>query len=156
MGQLAAGVPINANFADQLFEQSFSKFSRITRLFQALSLLAVLISATGLFGMAVHVANRRVHEIGVRKSLGAATPQVVLLLLRDFSKPVLIANLIAWPIAWIAARSYLGLFMQQADLTPWPFAASMLITLAIAWLAVGGQTFKAGQRDARLRFLRDA
>jgi putative ABC transport system permease protein len=84
-----------------------------------------------------------VREIGIRKTLGASAGGVVLMLLRDFSMPVLIANVLAWPFAFLVARTYLDVFIQRVDLSPWPFGLSLVITLAIACLAVGGQAFRA-------------
>ena len=78
-----------------------------------------------------------------------------LLLLADFSKPIVIANLVAWPLAYLAAQVYLASFANRIDLSPWYFLLSLVITLSIAWLAVGGQTLKAaGVRPAQV--LRDA
>jgi len=68
---------------------------------------------------------------------------VVMMLLRDFSKPVLIANVIAWPFAFLAGRMYFELFTQRATMTPWPFVTSLAITVAVAWLAVGAQAMRA-------------
>lgn len=126
-----------------LFDEGFKRFAQTSGLFQGLSLLAFLISATGLFGMAVHVIQRRRHEIGVRKTLGSTALRVVALLIRDFSRPVVIANILAWPIGYLAAQAYLSSFMRRVDLTFAPFILSFAITLAIAWIVVGAQTIRA-------------
>jgi putative ABC transport system permease protein len=155
LGELAPLEAIDLEFEDQIFEQNFRAFDQVGRLFVAVSLLAFLISTIGLFGMATHVTQRRRHEIGVRKTLGSSVREVVQLLLTDFSKPVIVANLIAWPAGYLAAQFYVSTFAHPLSLSVWPFALSMLITLAIAWLAVGGQTFKAASvRPAQV--LRDA
>ena len=109
--------------------------------------VAFFISIIGLFGMAVQVAGRRIHEIGVRKSVGARKSQIVLMLLRDFSKPVLIANVIAWPLGYLAAQTYLRVFIQRIPITPMPFAASLAIVLLIAWAAVGSQAWRAARAN---------
>jgi putative ABC transport system permease protein len=139
----APGRPFAHAFSDDLFRENFAPFARIGRLFAVVSVLAFLISATGLFGMAVHVIQRRRHEIGVRKTLGSTTLGVIVLLVRDFSKPVIIANLLAWPVAYVAAQAYLAPFMRRIDLTPAPFLLSFLITLGLAWLVVSLQTLRA-------------
>lgn len=141
--QLAPGAEFGYRFTDQLFEDNFKAFDRIGAMFIALSLLAFLISAIGLFGMAVHTTQRRTHEIGVRKTLGSTAREVVTLLLADFSRPVIVANLLSWPIAWYAAQAYLAPFAHRIDLGFTPFAGSLIATLVIAWLAVGGQTIRA-------------
>jgi putative ABC transport system permease protein len=69
------------------------------------------------------------------------------MLLRDFSKPVLVANLIAWPLAYVAAKPYLRVFIQRIDLTLLPFAASLGIVLVIAWAAVGSQAWRAARAN---------
>ncbi|HEV7691653.1 MAG TPA: ABC transporter permease [Hyphomonadaceae bacterium] len=141
-GKLASR-PFNPRLASDLFEQGFKRFDQTGNLFRGLSLLAFLISATGLFGIAVHVIQRRRHEIGVRKTLGSTAWRVVVLLTRDFSRPVVIANLLAWPIGYLVAQAYLSSFMRRVDLTLTPFVLSFVITLGIAWIVVGAQTVRA-------------
>ena len=143
--QLAPNVAINRRFLDEVFERAYANYVRVNQLFGTLAVMAFAICVAGLFGMAVFVASRRRREIGVRKTLGATTSQMVALLLAGFSKPVLIANVIAWPAGYIAARLYLNQFSHSIDITPWPFALSVAITIAIAWLAVVGQTVRAAR-----------
>jgi len=81
----------------------------------------------------------------VRKSVGAHTSQIIAMLLRDFSKPVLVANLLAWPLGYFAAQQYLSVFMQRIALTPVPFILSLGVALLVAWLAVGGQALRAAR-----------
>ncbi|MEE8165784.1 MAG: ABC transporter permease, partial [Myxococcota bacterium] len=97
--RLAPTIPSNYRFVDEVFEENYRAFSRVSQILAGLSLFALFISTVGLFGMAIQVASRRTHEIGVRKTLGASTRQVIFMLLRDFAKPILVANLIAWPLA---------------------------------------------------------
>jgi putative ABC transport system permease protein len=132
---------------DEMFNESFEKFSRLSQVFVGLAGFAFFISIIGLFGMAVQVAARRTHEIGVRKSVGARKSQVVGMLLRDFSKPVIISNLIAWPLGYLAAQTYLGVFIQRITLTPLPFVASLAIVVAIAWATVGSQALRAARAN---------
>jgi putative ABC transport system permease protein len=143
--RLSPQTSISRNFMDQLFDENYESFARINQVFGGLAFVAVLIALTGLFGMAVHVASRRVREIGVRKSIGAHASQVVVMLLRDFSKPVVIANIIAWPLAYVAAQQYLSVFMYRIALTPVPFALSLVLALGVAWLAVGTQALRAAR-----------
>lgn len=136
---------VQMKFADAEFERNFRTFEGINLAFTGLSMVAFAIASMGLFGMALYIANRRRHEIGVRKTLGASVAQIMTLLLADFSKPVFIANLIAWPIAWIAARVYLNSFMQRIELTLWPWVFGLVITVFIAWFAVGSQAWRAAR-----------
>src|SRR5262249_34349492 len=112
-------------------------------IFMLLASAAFLIASIGQLGMAVHIASRRRHEIGVRKTLGSTTLGVVRLLLVEFSKPALLANLLAWPLGYFAATAYPSAFADRIALTPAPFALSLALTLAIAWAAVIGEVWKA-------------
>ncbi len=142
---LAPTVPIGRRFVDDVFNTSYEYYLRINRLFGLLALLAFVISIAGLFGMATLVAARRRQEVGVRKAHGASTLQIVRLLLTSFSKPVVVANLVAWPLAIVAGRMYLKQFMDPIQLTPLLFVGSLVLMLAIAWLAVGTQTIRAAR-----------
>jgi putative ABC transport system permease protein len=143
--QLAPNVAISRRFLDEIFERAYAQYVRINQLFGALAVMAFAICVAGLFGMATLVAGRRRHEIGVRKTLGGSSRQMIALLLGSFSRPVVVANLIAWPAGYFAARAYLNQFSESIPLTPWPFLLSVAITLAIAWLAVMGQTLRAAR-----------
>jgi putative ABC transport system permease protein len=145
--RLAPQAPFQRRFMDELFNENFEKFRQLSDAFLGLAAFAFFISIVGLFGMAVQVAGRRVHEIGVRKSMGARRSQIVRMLLRDFSKPVVIANLVAWPLGYFAAQTYLGIFMQRIALTPVPFVTSLAIVVAIAWAAVAGQALRAARAN---------
>jgi putative ABC transport system permease protein len=91
----------------------------------------------------VHVAARRRREMGIRKTLGATAARLARLMLTDFSKPVLLANLLAWPLGYLAALRFLQPFAERIPLTPAPFAMSLAITMIIAWVAVMGEVLKA-------------
>ena len=90
------------------------------------------IGCLGLFGLAAFNAERRTLEIGIRKVLGARTRDIVRLLVWQFSRPVLLANLIAWPIAWWAMRDWLNGFDLRIAIDPWLFAGAGLLALVIA------------------------
>jgi putative ABC transport system permease protein len=141
--ELAPNVPVDIRFYDELFEQAYRQYGRVSQLFVLLAAVSFVIASIGLLGIAVHVVSRRRHEIGVRKVLGSTSLGVVRLLLIDFSKPALIANLLAWPLGYFAAQTYLSAFAHRIELTPAPFLISMAITLAIAWAAVIGEVLKA-------------
>ena len=141
--KLKPGFPLSRKFLDEVFDESYKIFSRINLLFTTLAAMAVFIAIVGLLGMAIQIANRRSHEIGIRKTVGARARDVVRMLLTDFTRPVVIANVIAWPLAYVAASAYLSLFMYRIDLTPIPFVASLFATTCIALLAVGRQAYSA-------------
>jgi putative ABC transport system permease protein len=152
--RLAPNAPLRRQFMDEMFEQAYQNFSMISRVVAGLAGFAFAIAIMGLFGMAIHVTSRRRREIGIRKTLGASTQRVVIMLLRDFARPIVVANLVAWPLAYLAARVYLSLFTERAAISPWPFVLGLLITLGVAWAAVGGHALLAARlKPARvLRF----
>jgi putative ABC transport system permease protein len=143
--QLAPDRVFQYEFEDQLFAQGYQLFGIVGEIFTGLALFAFAISTIGLIGMAFHVVGRRRNEIGVRKTLGAGTSQIVLMLLKDFARPVLIANLAAWPLAYLATKAYLGVFIHRIALTPLPFVLSLFATLLIAWACVGFQSWRAAR-----------
>jgi putative ABC transport system permease protein len=126
-----------------LFDSAYSDYSRINSTLNGLSAFAFLIAVMGLCGLAIHVTNRRRREIGIRKTLGATVHGIVGMLLVDFAKPVLIANLIAWPFAWFIGVRYVERFTQQSEITIWPFLLSLVVTVAVAWGSVGFQALRA-------------
>ena len=141
--RLVPKVPMRRSFSDELFNVAYEDYATMSGVVTGLSAFAFIIAIMGLIGMAIHITSRRLHEIGIRKTLGATAGGVVLMLLRDFSKPVLIANLIAWPFALFLGRMYYSMFTHHADISAWPFVLSLAITLAVAWLAVGAQALRA-------------
>jgi putative ABC transport system permease protein len=142
---LAPRFPMEWRFMDELFGEAYATYATISMLATVLTAFAFLIALMGLAGMAVHVTTGRLREVGVRKTLGATPRQMLELLLLDFAKPVVIANLLAWPFAWLAARAYLSMFLSRAELTPLPFVASLAATVAIACIAVGSQALRAAR-----------
>lgn len=107
------------------------------------AVFTVFISCIGLFGLATLATQRRIKEIGIRKVLGASVPNLVRLLSMNFVQLVLLANLIAVPIAWWAVNKWLQNFAYRITLQWWVFALAIGITLLIAWLTVGFHALKA-------------
>jgi putative ABC transport system permease protein len=134
--RLAPNVALKRRFLDEQFEVNYQVFQWLTNAFGGLAAFAFVIGAMGLIGMAIHVASRRVHEIGVRKTLGARSGQIVSMLLTDFCKPVMIANLIAWPFAFLAVQAYLSVFAHRVSLSIVPFVVSLLVVVLVACMAV--------------------
>jgi putative ABC transport system permease protein len=141
----APSIPIKRRFTDELFEQNYEIFEIFNQVFAGLALFAVLVACIGLFGSATYATGRRVREIGVRKTLGASSNRIVRMLLWDFSKPVLVANAIAWPIGFVVMQIYFSMFVFRADPTGAPFIMSLLLTLLVAWVAVAAQSYDASR-----------
>lgn len=141
--RLAPKVQIRREFMDALFDDAYRNYSRINTTLNGLSAFAFLIAVMGLCGLAIHVTTRRRREIGIRKTLGATVRGVVTMLLIDFAKPVLVANLIAWPFAWFVGHEYMDKFTVRGAITVWPFVLSLLITVGVAWGSVAVQALRA-------------
>jgi len=146
LGALAPNAPSGSpQFLDQAFAAAYSTFDRVSRVVTILAAFATAIAAVGLFGMASFLADRRTREIGLRKTQGATTRGILRLLLADFSRPVLIANIAIWPLAYVAARAYVNLFVERMPITPWPFLATLAATLLLAWLVIGARVVRASR-----------
>ena len=105
--------------------------------------LAIFIACLGLFGLASFTATKRTKEIGVRKVLGSSTQNIVLLLSKDLLKPVLIATLIAMPVAYTVMNNWLQNFAYRTSIGWWVFALAAGITVAIALITVSAKAIKA-------------
>jgi putative ABC transport system permease protein len=141
--QLAPKVQIRRTFMDVLFENAYRNYSSMSATLNGLSVFAFLIAIMGLCGLAIHVTTRRQREIGIRKTLGATVRGVVTMLLLDFAKPVLVANLVAWPFAWFVGHQYIDKFTQRSEITIWPFVLSLIVTVGVAWASVAVQALRA-------------
>jgi putative ABC transport system permease protein len=135
--------PLNRRFLSDDFEAMYQNDTRLGQLFTSFAGLAILIACLGLFGLATFNAQRRIKEIGVRKVMGGSVWSIVWLLTSNFSRLVLVSNLIAWPVAYFAMERWLENFAYRIDLTPLVFIGSGLIALCIAWVTVGGTAAKA-------------
>ena len=109
-------MPFNAKFSEDIIGELYKAEDARAKIFAAFALLAVIIGCLGLFGLAAFTAERRTKEIGIRKVLGARTRDIVRLLVWQFSRPVIIANIIAWPVAWWLMRDWLNGFDQRIAL----------------------------------------
>ena len=119
----------------------------IRGLFGVFAFLAVLISCLGLFGLASFTAEQKTREIGIRKTLGASIPNIVLLLSGESTRAVLTANLISWPLAWFAMNGWLRGFAYRASIDPTIFLGAGLTALALSWLTVALQTLRSARTN---------
>ncbi|HYF33521.1 MAG TPA: ABC transporter permease [Chitinophagaceae bacterium] len=138
-----ADIPFEYVFLDEHFNTLYQADMQVSEIVGSLATLAIIISCLGLFGLASYSAERRIKEIGIRKVLGATVQNLVSLLSRDFVKLVLLANLIAWPIAWYALDRWLSDFAYRVNIQWWVFAAAGLAALLIALCTISFQAIKA-------------
>lgn len=137
------GLPFEFKFVDEEFDSLFETETLIGKLSGIFAALAILISCLGLFGLAAYTAERRTKEIGIRKVLGATIRNVAGLLSKDFLLLVVISCLISFPIAWLAANSWLENYQYRIDVKWWVFGVSGTMALLIALLTVSFQSLKA-------------
>jgi putative ABC transport system permease protein len=130
------GVALSRTLLSDIYEKLYQADERQGQIFGVFVGIAIFIACLGLFGLAAFTAGRRTKEIGVRKVFGARSRDVVVLLLWQFSIPVLVANLIAWPIAWYYLHGWLEGFAYRIALGPQYFVGVGLAALLIAWATV--------------------
>ena len=107
------------------------------------SILSIFVACLGLFGLAAFTAEERTKEIGVRKVLGANTANILFLLSKEFGKWVLVANVVAWPVAYFMMNRWLQNFAYQTGIGIWPFVLSAILAFLIALFTVSFQSVKA-------------
>ena len=134
---------LSITFSMKNFARQYKAERRLGQTCGYFSALAIFITCLGLFGLATYSAERRTKEIGIRKVLGATVMNVTALLSKDFVKLVLLANLIAWPMAWFAMNKWLQNFAFRVDIGWWVFALAGGLTLLIALITVSMQTIRA-------------
>ena len=141
--------PINLQFLDEMMKAQYAEESIQTKMFSVFSLLAIGIACLGLYGLASFTTERRTREIGIRKVMGASVKDIVALLIWQFSKPVIIANLIAWPVSIYAMLIWLESFSYRID-TLWLGPICLVVggsLLLIAWATVGGNAAKVARAN---------
>jgi putative ABC transport system permease protein len=137
------GNPFEFFFLDDYFNKQYEADKRFEKLFIVFAILAIIIGCVGLFGLSAYTASQRIKEIGIRKVLGASVTDITKMLSKDFLKLVVIAIVIASPIAWWVMNKWLQDFAYRVHITWWIFAAAGLIALLIAMLTVSLQAVKA-------------
>ncbi|MDY8137524.1 ABC transporter permease [Aquimarina sp. 2201CG5-10] len=135
--------PFEYSFVDDDFNAKFKSENLVSKLSRIFAVLAILISCLGLFGLAAYTAEQRNKEIGVRKVLGASVSRIVRLLSKDFLKLVLIAIVIAIPLAWFVMKNWLDGFAYRININWWVFIVAGLTAVMIALFTVSFQTIKA-------------
>jgi putative ABC transport system permease protein len=146
-GEIFPGEQFEYSFLDSRIDLLYRSESRMRSIFLIFSILSIFVACLGLFGLAAFTAEERTKEIGVRKVLGASAANILLLLSKEFSKWVLIANLIAWPVAYYMMNKWLQNFAYQTSIGLWPFLLSALLALIIALFTVSYQSVRAALAD---------
>jgi putative ABC transport system permease protein len=140
---MAADMPFDYRFMDESFKNIYDEESNVALTALAASLFAVLVACLGLFGLSTFMAQQKTKEIGIRKTLGASITAIFFLLSKEFLKWLVLANLIAWPVAYYFMDKWLQDFAYRINMGWWIFALSGGIALLIALLTVSYQAIKA-------------
>jgi putative ABC transport system permease protein len=143
--RFAPNAAIQRYFLDDPFNRLFKTITQRDRMFVVFVVIAILIACLGLYGLAAFTAQRRISEIGVRKVFGASTRNIMMLLLWQFSVPVLLANVVAWPVSWFYLQEWLQHYSHRIALSPIYFVGSSFAALVIAWITVGAHALHAAR-----------
>ncbi|MGC1304368.1 MAG: FtsX-like permease family protein, partial [Caulobacteraceae bacterium] len=145
--QVAPTVPFRARTGKDSLQDLYRSDDQHDRLFVMGAILTVWIGCLGLYGLASFTITQRAREIGIRKALGASTADILGLVIAQFLRPVLLANLIAWPLAWLAMRSWLSGFDERIALSPAYLLMATVLTLAVALAAVVSQAYRVARAN---------
>jgi putative ABC transport system permease protein len=144
---LAPEYPVDRHFLSRDFDALYASTDRQAALVTLFSALAIAIACVGLFGLASLTTEQRTKEIGIRKAVGGSVTEIVLLFCREFGVLVLLANVVAWPVAYLLMRRWLDQFAYRIDVNPLVFALGALVTLALALMTVGIVAARAANAD---------
>ena len=145
--QLVPDIPFEYHFLDERIEHQYRNESRMAKLSGWFTMLAILITCIGLFGISSHTAQQKTKEIGVRKVFGASAGLIVKRFQFIFLKWVIISSLIAWPVSWYFIKNWLENFAFRIPIHIWVFGLSTLIGFAIALVTVSYQSLVAANRN---------
>jgi putative ABC transport system permease protein len=135
--------PLEYKFLDESFSQMYKSEDKLSGLLSIFTAMAIIVGCMGLFGLAAFTAEQRTKEIGIRKVLGASVVGILTLLSKTFLKPVLIASLVAFPIAWYSMSKWLEDFPYRVTISWWIFVLAGLLAIIIALITVSFQAIKA-------------
>jgi putative ABC transport system permease protein len=146
-GELVHGEPFNYTFLDEDLDRLYKYEKKLGELFTIATFLAVFVACIGLFGMATFTAEHRIKEIGIRKVLGATVFEIAFLLSKEFTRWVLVSNIIAWPVAWYAMNKWLQNYTYRITIMPWTFLLAALLAFLIALLTVSYKSARAARTN---------
>jgi putative ABC transport system permease protein len=145
--EFSNNIPFEYTFVNEEIDNLYKSDNQLGKFFRYFALIAIIIAMLGLFGLAAFIAESRTKEIGIRKALGSSVSKIVLMISKEFFKWVIIANLIAIPIAYYGMNKWLQTFAFKVKITPDIFILSAIISLLIALLTVLYQALKAARSN---------
>ena len=141
------GFPTIINFLEDNYTSQYKEEESTIAILKYFSILTILISCLGLFGLASFMAEEKTKEIGVRKVLGATVTNLITLFSREFTKWVVLANIIAWPLAWYFMDTYLSKFAFRIDMPWWVFLSVAMLVFTISIITVAYQSWKSATQN---------
>lgn len=135
--------PFSYGFVDQDLDKLYTSEQRMGTLFNVFSIISIIVSCLGLFGLATFATQRRIKEIGIRRVMGAKAAGIVAMLVKDFVKLVTLSLVIAFPIAWYVMNNWLSNYAYRIQISWWVFAVSGMAAIIIAFLTISYQSVKA-------------
>jgi putative ABC transport system permease protein len=135
--------PFSFSFLNENIDRLYSEEEQTAKIIRTFSIMAIFIACLGLFGLAAYTAERRTKEIGIRKVLGATVPNLIVMLSSEFTKWVLIANILAWPVAYLATNQWLQNFAYRTSIKFWVFVFAAGLAFLISLMTVSYQAIKA-------------
>ena len=145
--EFSENVPFEYTFVEEELDNLYKSDNRLGKFFRYFSIIAIIIAMLGLFGLAAFIAESRTKEIGIRKSLGSSSTQIIFMISKEFLKWVLVANIFALPIAYYGMNKWLQSFAFKIKITPDIFIISAIISILIALITVFYQSFKAARSN---------
>ncbi len=145
--QVDPNEPFEYSFMDDIFDQVYRAEQQMSKMLLYVAILAILIACMGLFGLALYNTEQRTREIGVRKVYGSTATGVVKLLSGSFTPYVILANLLAWPVAYFILKKYMQMYAYKIGLPAWAFLVTALGVYLVAVLTIGFQSYKVGSTN---------
>jgi putative ABC transport system permease protein len=145
--RIIPNLPFEYHFLNERIDRFYTAEKKMGRIIMYFTIFALFIAALGLYGLATFISEQRTKEIGIRKTMGSSITRISYILSRDFARPVLLANLIAWPAAWFTMDKWLQHFSYRTELALWIFPAAAIITLLLALVTVNMRTIRAASAN---------
>lgn len=145
--KMAPGMPFSYSFLDEDFAHMYAAEQRLGKIFMVFAGLAIIIACLGLFALTAFTAEQRTKEIGVRKVMGASVGSIVFLLSKEFGRLIIIAFVLAVPLAWYGIRTWLSTYTYRVEVGVLVYVLAGAMALIIAWLTMGYQSFRAATSD---------
>jgi putative ABC transport system permease protein len=132
-----------SEFMDETIKKFYRQETQLTKLYQFFSILAIIISCLGLYGLVSFMALQKTKEVGIRKVLGASVSSIVMLFSKEFTILIFVAFLVAAPVAWYLMSMWLNNFVFKIDMSAWIFFIAIVVSVVIAWITVGFKAVRA-------------